>query len=367
MLDLLLQTYAYKKDPKYISNNDILDFFKQYRDVINYEDFISIRNYFTLKLSVSRYAFTIIEKEYFTQPSENFHPVSHTIIPVQDGLPGHYHEFEDCLKLKKYSPRTIKIYLGTLKLVNQWSCERKEKNADDLNEIDIFDFFKYLVNVKKASGPTIRLYRFSLNFYFSIILKKKIDFSFMSGLRSSKHLPVILTREEIQRLLDSINNLKHRTMIALMYSSGLRLSELLSLRVRDIDLVNLVIHVKQGKGKKDRITIFSAKIAAEVKRFMVGKSSAEYLFVASGKDRQGRQHPLSGRTVQKVLETALKRAGIAKAATPHDLRHSFATHLLENGISLRHIQELLGHKNISTTTIYTKVCNPHLRGIRSPL
>ena len=127
-------------------------------------------------------------------------------------------------------------------------------------------------------------------------------------------------------------------MIGLLYASGLRLSELITLRVRDIDLNELIIYVRQGKGRKDRITIFSQSLVRGLQYCMYNKSGMEFIFTTDHDVNLKKQRHISGRTVQKILEQALKRAGISKHVTPHDLRHSFATHLLENGISLRHIQ-----------------------------
>ncbi|MBN1497884.1 MAG: tyrosine-type recombinase/integrase [Spirochaetes bacterium] len=271
------------------------------------------------------------------------------------------------MRLKRYSQKTIKIYLAALMAVNHWCVEHKKALIDDVDGNLLRGFFKYLTDEKQASLSTMRIHRFAVSYYFNHILNRDIDLSYVEGLRDSKHLPVVLSRDEIQRILGAIDNLKHRTMLALIYSSGLRLSELVTLKVKDVNIGELTIHVREGKGRKDRITIFSEKIRDDVERFMTGKLPVDYLFLSTIKDDRGRYRRLSGRTVQKVLEKALKRAGINRKATPHDLRHSFATHLLESGVSMRHIQMLLGHKNISTTTIYAKVSNPQLKGIRSPL
>ncbi|HOD15489.1 MAG TPA: tyrosine-type recombinase/integrase [Spirochaetota bacterium] len=278
-----------------------------------------------------------------------------------------YNECRDAMRLKRYSPKTIKIYLTALCAVNDWCLDNKHALLDDLDGNDLRGFFRYLTEEKKASLSTMRIHRFAVSYYFRQILKKDIDLAYVEGLRDSKHLPVVLSRDEVQRILGVIDNLKHRTMLALIYSSGLRLSELITLKVKDINLDELTIHVREGKGRKDRITIFSEKIKDDVGRFMKNKQLDEYLFLSAVTDDHGKHRRLSGRTVQKVLENAQKRAGITKKATPHDLRHSFATHLLENGVAISHIQKLLGHKNISTTTIYTRVSNPQLKGIRSPL
>lgn len=364
---MLLEKYSWK-NAIYISNENIIEYFEKNRSKIKYNDFVLVRDYFQKTLGVYRYAFKVVE-EWFANETVESSTVRITD-DYSDGplpLPRQYAGLIDALKLKRYSRKTIKIYSSAIRMIHAWCMERKNKYIDDMNHADFREYFLYLNNDKRASASTVRVYKFSLAYYFKNVLNMNIDLSFVEGVRSSKHLPVVFSREEINRILDSIKNLKHRTMIALIYSSGLRLSELLGLRVRDVDLARLSIHVKEGKGGKDRITIFSDKIADDLKRFMKGKRGEEYLFLSSGKDRYGRSHPLSGRTVQKVLERAIRRAGISKKASPHDLRHSFATHLLENGISLRHIQALLGHKNITTTSIYTKVYDPKLKGIKSPL
>ncbi len=367
ILDMLLNTYSYKNEPHYISNKDIYEFFVHNKEKIDYNDFIIIKNYFFENLKAPRKVFFELDKWY--QESGNDDRVS-----VINGkniprriYPRHFNEYKEALKLKRYSQKTITIYCGALGAVNNWLVSNGFGLIDDVLDHHLRSFFLYMTNTKKASLSSMRIHRFAISYYFREILGRDMDLSFVEGLRDSKHLPVVLTRDEIRRILNVIYNLKHRTMLALIYSSGLRLSELLNLRVRDVSLEDLTIHVKEGKGRKDRITIFSEKISGDVGRFMRGKDPGDYLFQSTVKDARGRYCRLSGRTVQKVLETALKRAAIAKKATPHDLRHSFASHLLENGISIRHIQMLLGHKNIATTTIYTKVYNPRLKGIKSPL
>ena len=179
--------------------------------------------------------------------------------------------------------------------------------------------------------------------------------------KQPQSLPVVLSREEINKIIDSIRNVKHRTLITLAYGAGLRVSEVINLRVGDIDLPNLQVLVKHGKGDKDRITVFPEKLGNEIMQLSAGKPADDYLFESS---RGGK---LNKRTVQLVFEKAVKIAEIAKPATFHSLRHSFATHLLENGIDVRFVQELLGHRNIRTTQIYTHLTNPALKNIKSPL
>ena len=150
-------------------------------------------------------------------------------------------------------------------------------------------------------------------------------------------------------------------MVALTYGAGLRISEIINLRVQDIDFEQLTIHLKEAKGKKDRITILPEKLKSDLLNVIVEKDNKKYIFESN---RGGK---LNTRSVQKIFEKALKSAKIKKPATFHSLRHSFATHLLENGVDVRYVQELLGHANIRTTQIYTKATNPSLKNIKSPL
>jgi len=179
--------------------------------------------------------------------------------------------------------------------------------------------------------------------------------------KRNKKLPIVLSREEIKNIIDVIRNPKHKLIISLAYGAGLRISEVVNLKVKDINLEELTIHLKNAKGKKDRITIFPEKIKNDLQSLIAGKNMDDYLFES---ERSGK---LTERTAQKVFENALKKSDIKKDATFHSLRHSFATHLLENGVDVRYVQELLGHQNIRTTQIYTQVTNPKLKNIKSPL
>ena len=155
--------------------------------------------------------------------------------------------------------------------------------------------------------------------------------------------------------------MKHRLMLGLAYGAGLRVSEVVATRVQDLDLAELTIHIKQAKGKKDRISVLPEKLIEELRRMVAGKLGDDLVFPSEW----GGQ--LTTRTAQKIFEQALVRANITKPATFHSLRHSFATHLLENGVDVRYVQELLGHQNIRTTQLYTQVTNPKLKSIQSPL
>lgn len=180
--------------------------------------------------------------------------------------------------------------------------------------------------------------------------------------RKDKKLPVVLSKEEVAGILSSVENLKHRAILMLVYSAGLRVSEVVKLKLADIDNNRMLIHIKGAEGKKDRYAMLS-KMALETLREYWGQYKPEqWLFEGVRKGRH-----LSTRTVEKILEHARERAGIIKAVTVHTLRHSFATHLLEAGTDLRYIQELLGHANSKTTEIYTHVSAKNIGQIKSPL
>ncbi|MCB1191235.1 MAG: tyrosine-type recombinase/integrase, partial [Leptospiraceae bacterium] len=234
----------------------------------------------------------------------------------------------------------------------------------EASKSELLKFFLFLIKEKNASYSSIRIYRFSIECYFRNILCRNFNLYELEKIKKDNHIPTVLTHREIQKILKSIENLKHRLILSLMYSSGLRVSEVVKLKVRDVDLENLTLTIREGKGKKDRLTVFSESLKDHLQDLMEDKTPETFLFISN----QGvGKYPVHTRTVQKVFQNAIKKAKIQKKATPHDLRHSFATHLLENGIDIRYIQTLLGHKNISTTTIYTRVANPAIKGIKSPL
>ena len=259
------------------------------------------------------------------------------------------------LRLRNYSFKTIKSYLGCLR-------EYFDFKKFNLGKIDEETIKQFLLNKqsKNYSSQTINLYLNAIKFFYREVLKipQKIDLKFA---KRSKKLPIVLSREEIKNIIDSIRNPKHKLITSLAYGAGLRISEVVNLKVKDVNLEELTIHLKNAKGKKDRITIFPEKIRSNLKSLITEKKSDDYLFES---ERGGK---LTERTAQKVFENALRRAGIKKDASFHSLRHSFATHLLENGVDVRYVQELLGHRNIRTTQVYTQVTNPKLKNIKSPL
>jgi len=264
-------------------------------------------------------------------------------------------KLENELRLRNYSPKTVKSYVSC---VAEY-LRVKQKNFD---LVDI-DFIKeYLLSKinKGLSSQTINQSLQAINFFCWNVLKYrgKIDIRFA---KTPSKLPIVLSRDEIQLILATISNEKHNLMIALAYSGGLRVSEIINLKVKDLNLAELTIHLKGAKGNKDRITIFPEKLVKSIEKLILNKNINDYVFAS---ERGGK---LTERTAQKIFENALQKSGIQKDATFHSLRHSFATHLLENGVDVRYVQELLGHANIRTTQIYTQVTNPMLKNIKSPL
>jgi len=264
-------------------------------------------------------------------------------------------KLEDELKLRNYSPKTIKSYLSCV-------AEYLRAKQGNFDLVDI-DFIKrYLLSKidKGMSSQTVNQSLQAINFFYRNVLKfgGKIDVKFA---KTPSKLPIILSRKEICSILAAISNEKHNLMIALAYAGGLRVSEVVSLKIKDINLAELTIHIKGAKGNKDRLTVISERLKENIKKLISGRTKEDFLFAS---ERGGK---LTERTAQKILENALKKSGIQKEATFHSLRHSFATHLLENGVDVRYVQELLGHANIRTTQLYTKVTNPSLKNIKSPL
>lgn len=253
-------------------------------------------------------------------------------------------ELQKYMRVAGYSSRTIESYTRCIK---------------EIGESDLMEFLDKLAK-KGHSGFTLNQYHSAYKLYVTKIIGKKWNAPFPYSKRH-KILPVVLNRDEITVLLDALKNNKHRLMLALAYGGGLRVSEVIKLKVQDIDLNNLSLTVRSGKGKVDRLSIIPEKFSPDLQRMTYGREGNEYVFES---ERGGL---LTSRSAQEVFNKALKLAGIKKKATFHSLRHSFATHLLENGVDIRYIQKLLGHSSITTTALYTKVTNPQLTNIRSPL
>ncbi|MCB1174048.1 MAG: tyrosine-type recombinase/integrase [Leptospiraceae bacterium] len=270
--------------------------------------------------------------------------------------------FTSALKLRRYSPRTIKNYRLGLQSALLFFGQRGI-GLEQIAEQDLRLYFLHLAEERQCSYSTLRNHRFALQFYLLEVAHRTIDFSFFYKVRRDKPLPNVLSRTEIDLIVHSVRSAKHRLMIQLAYGCGLRLAELLHLRVKDIDLALNQVKVRQGKGRKDRLTLLPQSLLGELAFLLQDREGESFLFEST--QRSGR--PLHARSLQSVFARAVRRAGIQKKVTLHSLRHSFATHLLENGVDIRYIQGLLGHKNLATTMLYTRLSGPALRKIKSPL
>ncbi len=265
---------------------------------------------------------------------------------------------EEELKLQGYSPRTVTAYAGHVKRLALFL-------ATDLAQIDSESLRRYLlflIDSCKKSHTYVNQAVSSIKFLYHDMLKR-FDMSFnIPRPKKEQKLPDVLSREDVLKILYSVKNIKHRAILFMTYSSGLRVSEVVRLRVEDIDSTRMLVHVRQGKGRKDRFSVLS-ELALQVLRDY-GRKYRLRTWLFPGEDSENH---LTERSVQKIFERAKIEVGISKNVSVHSLRHSFATHLLEAGTDLRYIQELLGHQHSKTTEIYTHVSQMSIRRIRSPL
>jgi len=262
------------------------------------------------------------------------------------------------LKLKGYSPKTIKAYLGHLKRFKGFI----NLNWDHVKEGDINNYILFLLDIREVSHSFVNQAVSAIKFMMLEVLNKPSIAIGIPRPKKENKLPIILSQEEIFNILKSITNKKHKAIIALIYSAGLRIGEVVKLKPQDIDSDRMLIKVYQGKGRKDRYTLLS-QIALDVLREYYKEYQPKYWLFPGGKP----ESHLTSRSVQRVFKSACKQAKINKSVTVHSLRHSFATHLLENGVDLRYIQKLLGHSSSKTTEIYTHVSRKSIRNIESPL
>lgn len=254
---------------------------------------------------------------------------------------------EQEMRLRNFSKRTIRAYL----YYNREMLRFANKFSDKISRQDIKDYLDFLISNGK-SPSTVNLAINALKFYYEKIMPRKFfDYAFgIKRPKKEKTLPLVLSKQEIIKIIQATDNLKHKLMIQILYSSGLRVSELAGLEINDIDFYRKIINVKSGKGKKDRITIVSKQVLSNTEKYLKEFRPLRYLFEGYTAGQK-----ISGRSIQKAVYEASKRAKIKKNISAHSLRHSFATHLLENNVNLRYIQSLLGHKRLETTQIYTKV------------
>lgn len=260
-------------------------------------------------------------------------------------------------KRRRYSEKTAETYISCVRRFLEFSG----KGIDKISKKDVRLFLEHLSD-KERAGNTMNVYHMAIRFLFEEVLDKRmwIDISYS---KVPEKLPVVLTKEEVKNLLNAIDNEKHKLLIGLLYSAGLRVSELLSIKVGDLNIGNNYGFVRRGKGGKDRLFIISVKIKNDI----ISLISEEHLGEGDFLFKSNRNKQYSARSVQQIIRKAARKAGIKKRVHPHTLRHSFATHLIENGYSVSEVQSLLGHKSPDTTMIYVHMASPKLIGVKSPI
>lgn len=262
------------------------------------------------------------------------------------------------LETMRYSSNTLKTYKQLFEeFINYYST----KEIDDISEQEIVDYVHYLVKERGISASYQNQAINAIKFYYEKVAGGTRKFYELERPLREHKLPSVLATEEVNAMIKVTVNLKHKMLLMMCYSAGLRISELLNLRVADIDSKRMQIKIKSAKGKKDRYSLLSEKILPLLREYYKTFVPKDYLFEGIGGG------PYSERSMQAVMKEALEKAGIVKHATVHTLRHSFATHLLESGTDLRYIQTLLGHSSSKTTEVYTHVTSRALGGIKSPL
>lgn len=268
------------------------------------------------------------------------------------------HEYVSYLRGQRLSESSVRTYYNfILKLVDFIG----EKSMIELENRDLELFVEQRIASENYALSTHRQCISAIKHFLELYDCSKIDTREIKRPKKSKYLPTVLSKEEVIKLLQVTRNLKHRAILAMIYSGGLRIGELLELKLAHIDILRRQIVIKNSKGRKDRVVVLAESMLPLLKNYITTYRPVEYFAEGQGGG------PYSAQSIRAFLQESCRRAGIKKKVTPHTLRHSYATHMLENGIDLRYIQELLGHSKPETTMIYTHVSRKDLMKIESPL
>ena len=267
-------------------------------------------------------------------------------------------KFEDLLIQKRYSVNTHKIYCHYFK---DFQTYFRNDKLEDISTKRINNYILELIQTKNISVSQQNQRINAIKFYYEKVLGREKQYYELHRPKKEHKLPKVLSKNEVKRIFDVINNLKHKCILMLIYSAGLRRSELLNLTPENIDSERMLIHINGAKGKKDRISLLSDNLLQLLRQYYKEYRPNKYLF----EGQSGGKYSAS--SVASILKKAAGKAKLRKVVTPHMLRHSFATHLLEQGTDLRYIQELLGHGSSKTTEIYTHVSKKAIDNIRNPI
>ncbi|MFI0492086.1 tyrosine-type recombinase/integrase [Flavobacterium sp.] len=285
----------------------------------------------------------------------NIAPLSHSL-PSVEGI-AQIEKFKQLLRSKRYSESTITTYSEALK---SFLVFYRNKAIIDITNEDVIIYNNEYILKNNLSASYQNQIVNAIKLFFQTIRDTKMLVDKIHRPKNAKTLPNVLSKEETFRLIDVTTNLKHKTLLALIYSSGLRISEAINMKIIDIDSQRMLIHIKNAKGKKDRYTLLSTKVLGLLREYYTIYKPKSFLFEGQSGDQY------SSRSAQSVLQQSAKKAGITRPISLHTLRHSFATHLLESGTDLRYIQDLLGHSSPKTTMIYTHVSSTSLKKIINP-
>jgi integrase/recombinase XerD len=258
-----------------------------------------------------------------------------------------------------YSPNTIRNYLSELRYLFVYYCDI---SPQDVTEDMLLEYLVYLAKTLGCSRVKCRMAAQSISFFCRHVLKRPYVIPSIVYPRASTKLPAVMSAEEIRELISTVQNIKHRTIIMLLYSSGLRVSEIAKLKIADIDSKNMRIKVVQGKGAKDRYTLLSNSVLLELRAYYLIYKPKAYLF-----NGQGAGRPMSVRNIEHLVQKALANIGLnSKHYTVHTIRHSFATHLVDNGTDLHTVKELLGHSSMQTTMRYLHLTSGRIQAVVNP-
>jgi integrase/recombinase XerD len=270
-----------------------------------------------------------------------------------------FHDLMDReLRVRGLAESTREHYLGSMKsFVRHFMLPPDQLTLEHVKQYQL-----HLTKERRVSYSTFNGHVCAIRFFYDHVLDGGFNVERITCQKTGRKLPVVLSREEVRALFDVVSNLKHLTIFMVLYAGGLRVGEALHLKAPDIDSHRMTIRVEQGKGRQDRYVMLSERLLDTLRRYWREYRPAGWLFPGLDPVR-----PLNRSSVDRPFATARQRAGIRKKATPHTLRHSFATHLLERGVNIRVIQRLLGHRSIRSTEIYTHVAGTYLRDTKSPL
>ena len=261
------------------------------------------------------------------------------------------------MEQKRYSPQTVKNYMGQ---VIQFLTHYQPKNFKELTVEDVERYNHEVIIKNNLSVSFQRGMVGAVKLFYSLLQNTKMDLQKLQRPFKESKLPEVLSKEDVKKILDASNNLKHKTILSLIYSGGLRIGEAINMKMQDVDSQRMLIRVLRGKGNKDRMVMLSPKVLQLLREYYKVYKPKQFLF----EGQYGGKY--SSRSMENVLQNAVKKTGIKRKIVMHTLRHSYATHLLEAGTDIRYIQELLGHSSPKTTMIYTHVSSKKLSEIKSP-